>query len=402
MREEIPYTRIYATVDLDAVAYNMKSMKENLPENTGMLGVVKTDGYGHGAIPVAKAVDSYVEGYAVAAAEEALNLRRHGISKMILILGPVHQRCYEKLVKEGIRIPVFTWNQAEGLSNTAVSMGRTAYVHLAVDTGMSRIGMKPDEESADLAVGISQLPGIQVEGMFTHFAKADETDKRSAMAQLQRYRRFVELLEERKLEIPVKHVCNSAAIMDMPQIEYDLTRAGISMYGLYPSDEVNQAAVPLRPAMSVTSFITYIKEIQPGTEVSYGGTFVAEKSMRIATVSAGYGDGYPRNLSGKGRVLIHGKSAPILGRVCMDQMMVDISQIPEAREWDEVTLIGVDGEEQITVEELARTGGGFHYEIVCDIGKRVPRVYVQNRQIVGMKDYFEDIYVDFLPGEQGL
>ncbi len=394
---KIPYTRVYATVDLDAVVYNMERMKANLAKGTGLMAVVKTDGYGHGAAPVAWAVDSYVEMYGVASAEEALNLKKHGITKPILILGPVHDSHYEKLIEEEVRIPVFTWEQAERLSRQAVSLGKDAYIHLVADTGMSRIGMRPDEKSAGLAARISRLPGICAEGLFTHFARADEEDKTSTYRQMERYKNFVEMLEERGLLIPVKHISNSAGIIDLPELSAGfMVRAGISMYGLYPSGQVKKENVSLKPAMELKSFITYIKGIEPGDEVSYGGTFAAKESMRVATVSIGYGDGYPRNQSGKGRVLIHGKSAPILGRVCMDQMIVDVSHIPEAEVWDTVTLIGTDGEQHISVEELAGTGGGFHYEIVCDIGKRVPRVYRKDGTTAGTKDYFQDVYEDFV------
>lgn len=392
---EIPYKRVYATIDLDAVAYNMERMRDNLPEGTGMMGVIKTDGYGHGAVPVARAIAPYVNAYAVATAEEALNLKKHGVGKPILILGAVHESHYRELIKEEIRFPVFTMVQAERVSETAASMNQRACIHLAVDTGMSRIGMRPDETSADMVLEFGRLPGIYVEGMFTHFAKADEKDKTSALQQLKLFREFVKMLEERGMDIPVKHIDNSAGIIDIPDVGFDMVRAGISIYGLYPSDEVKKTQVPLRRVMELKSFITYIKDIAPGTEVSYGGTFVAERPMTIATVSIGYGDGYPRNLSGKGFVLIDGKRAPILGRVCMDQLMVDVSHIPEAKEWDLVTLIGQDGEQEITVEELAAISGGFHYEIICDIGKRVPRVYIRDGRIAGVKDYFQDLYEDF-------
>lgn len=396
MVQKIPYNRIYATVDLDAVAYNMKMMKDTLAEGVGMLGVVKTDGYGHGAVPVAKAMAPYVEGYAVATVAEAIQLRLHGIRKMILILGPVPESCYEEIIRQEIRIPVFTRRQAEALSKQAVLLGMEAMVHLALDTGMHRIGMRPDAESVQLVEEICSLPGIVGEGLFTHFAKADAADKTAAREQMRKYRRFCEMLDERGIHIPIRHISNSAAILDLPEAHYDMVRAGISSYGMYPSNEVEQSQMPLKPAMGLFSFITYIKEIEPGAEVSYGGCFTAEKHMRVATISAGYGDGYPRNLSCKGRVLIHGKSAPILGRVCMDQFMVDVTDIPQAEEWDKVTLIGRNGEDRITVEELAETCGGFHYEIVCDIGKRVPRVYLEQQKIVGTKDYFQDIYEDFL------
>lgn len=392
---EIPYKRVYATIDLDAVAYNMERMRDNLPEGTGMMGVIKTDGYGHGAVPVARAIAPYVNAYAVATAEEALNLKKHSVEKPILILGAVHESHYRELIKEEIRFPVFTMVQAERVSETAASMNQRACIHLAVDTGMSRIGMRPDETSADMVLEFGRLPGIYVEGMFTHFAKADEKDKTSALQQLKLFREFVKMLEERGMDIPVKHIDNSAGIIDIPDVGFDMVRAGISIYGLYPSDEVKKTQVPLRRVMELKSFITYIKDIAPGTEVSYGGTFVAERPMTIATVSIGYGDGYPRNLSGKGFVLIDGKRAPILGRVCMDQLMVDVSHIPEAKEWDLVTLIGQDGEQEITVEELAAISGGFHYEIICDIGKRVPRVYIRDGRIAGVKDYFQDLYEDF-------
>ncbi len=391
-----PYTRVYAPIDLDAAAYNMQSMKKNLTPGTGMVGVVKADGYGHGSVPIAKAIEPYVEGYAVATAEEALLLRRHGISKWILILGVTHPAHYKALLEADIRPAIFTMEQAKPLSDLAVQAGKTASIHLALDTGMSRIGMTPDEAGADLAAAIAGLPGIRAEGLFTHFARADETDKRWAREQYERYLHFVELLAERGIQIPMKHCANSAAILDLPEMGLDLVRAGISIYGLYPSDEVDRQAVPLRPVMGLKSLVTYVKTIQAGQAVSYGGTFVAEQEMTVATVPVGYGDGYPRNLSGKGRVLIHGQAAPILGRVCMDQFMVDVTGIAGVEPGTEVTLIGKDGDQEITVEEIARTGGGFHYEIVCDIGKRVPRVYQKGGQIVGCKDYFDDVFADFL------
>lgn len=390
-----PYERVYAAVDLDAVENNMRAMAGNLKEGVAMMGVVKTDGYGHGAVPVAKAIDPYVSSYAVATIDEALNLRRHGIKKPILILGVTHERRYEELIEHEIRSAVFEEKQVLALSRTASGMGKTALVHLALDTGMSRIGMKVCEESADLAARFSSMKGIQVEGIFTHFAKADETDKTSARRQLKEYLDFISMLERRGVKIPVKHISNSAGIVDMREANCDMVRAGISIYGMYPSDQVEKDRVILQPAMELKSCITYIKTIDPGTAVSYGGTFVADRPLTVATIPVGYGDGYPRSLSGKGRVLIRGKSAPILGRVCMDQLMVDVTAIPDAEEDDLVTLMGKDGGEEITVEELARLGGGFHYEIVCDIGKRVPRVYLKDGEIVGKKDYFDDPYDDF-------
>lgn len=392
----IPYTRVFATVNLDAVVSNMKSMKESLPASTAIMGVVKADGYGHGSVPVAKAIAPYVEGYAVATIDEAILLRRHGIGKMIMILGITHESYYEDLLLYDIHPTVFRLEEAEKLSETAVKRGRQASVHLALDTGMNRIGMSPTQESADLVYTMSCLPGIRLEGLFTHFARADELDKTAYEAQFQAYEAFSHKLLFRGITIPIRHCSNSAGIVEgLASNELDMVRAGISIYGLYPSGEVSRERVKLLPAMELKSFISCIKTIEPGAAVSYGGTFVAKKTMKVATIPTGYGDGYPRGLSNKGSVLIHGQRARILGRVCMDQFMVDVTDIPEAEENDQVTLIGKDMRERITVEELADLSEGFHYEILCGIGKRVPRVYLRHGSVVGTKDYFNDAYQDF-------
>lgn len=392
----IPYTRVFATVNLDAVVSNMKSMKESLPASTAIMGVVKADGYGHGSVPVAKAIAPYVEGYAVATIDEAILLRRHGIGKMIMILGITHESYYEDLLLYDIHPTVFRLEEAEKLSETAVKRGRQASVHLALDTGMNRIGMSPTQESADLVYTMSCLPGIRLEGLFTHFARADELDKTAYEAQFQAYEAFSHKLLSRGITIPIRHCSNSAGIVEgLASNELDMVRAGISIYGLYPSGEVSRERVKLLPAMELKSFISCIKTIEPGAAVSYGGTFVAKNTMKVATIPTGYGDGYPRGLSNKGSVLIHGQRARILGRVCMDQFMVDVTDIPEAEENDQVTLIGKDLRERITVEELADLSEGFHYEILCGIGKRVPRVYLRHGSVVGTKDYFNDVYQDF-------
>lgn len=395
------YSRVWAEVNLDAAAANMKAMKAGIPKKTGMIGVVKADGYGHGAVPVAWAIHPYVEGFAVATPEEAMILRHHGIEKMILILGTVFPDRYEDVIRLDLRPPVYTWEQAEGLSKQAQAMNARVKVHLALDTGMSRIGMKPDRESAALVKRMAGLPGIQIEGMFTHFARADEQDKESARKQYQAYQDFCAMLQEENITIPLKHCSNSAGIIEgLESNELDLVRAGISIYGLYPSQEVDRSRVRLTPLLELKSHVAYVKTIEPGTAVSYGGTFVAKQPTRVATIPVGYGDGYPRNLSQKGQVLIRGRKAPILGRVCMDQFMVDVSQIPQVQEGDPVTLIGRDGQEEISVEEVARACGGFHYEICCDLGKRIPRVYRQNGQVIGFKDYFQDRWAGWEKGQE--
>ena len=384
------YMRVYAPVDLDAIVFNLESMRKNIDRETGMLGVIKADAYGHGSVPVAAAIEDYVDGFAVATADEAMLLRRNGIQKMILILGVTHPSRYQELIENEIRPAIFTMAQAKPLSEAAVNMKKTAKIHLALDTGMRRIGLEADESGADLAAAIGALPGIEVEGLFTHFSRADEMEKTSAMTQLGRYLHFTELLKARGIEIPIKHCSNSAGIIDLPQANLNCVRAGITMYGMYPSEEVQKDKVPLKPALGLKSFVTYVKELGPGEEISYGGTYVTERTMRIATVAVGYGDGYPRSLSNCGYVLICGKRARSLGRVCMDQLMVDVTDIMEADVDTPVTLIGKDGDEEITMEHLAELCGGFHYEMVCDIGKRVPRVYYRGGKVVGTMDCFAE------------
>lgn len=391
-----PYSRVYATVNLDAVVSNMKAMREALPASTAIMGVVKADGYGHGAVPVAWAMDPYVEGYAVSNIDEGINLRRHGIQKPILILGVTHRQRFEELLQYKITPAMFRLKEAKELSYLAKERGLTAKIHLALDTGMSRIGMAPSRDAAKEAAGMASLPGIEIEGLFTHFARADETDKSAYEEQYRRYKEFLGYLEELGVQIPIRHCSNSAGIVESLESNHmDMVRAGIAIYGMYPSDEVDHNSVKLTPAMEIKSCITYIKEIGAGTAVSYGGTFVADHTMKVATIPVGYGDGYVRSLSGKGDVLIRGKRAAILGRICMDQFMVDVTDIPDVQEDDEVTLLGKDGSECITMEELAEKSGGFHYEMVCDIGKRIPRVYLKDGNIVGTKDYFDDVFKEF-------
>lgn len=387
------YQRVWAEVDLDAIWENMVHMKENIAENTKILAVIKTDGYGHGGVPIAKMLEQldFMFGYAAATYEEAHVLREAGVKKPILILGYTFPYCYEELIREEIRPAVYRRDTVEELAAAAAKVGKKAKVHIKVDTGMGRIGITPDEEGLEFVRFLIEHPELEVEGIFTHFAKSDEADKTSANHQLELFQNFIDKIQtELGITIPVKHCSNSAAILEMPQANMDMVRAGITTYGLYPSEEVSKDIVPLRASMSLYSHIVYCKTIHAGQSVSYGGLFTAQKDTRVATIPVGYGDGYPRSLSGRGYVLIHGKKAPILGRVCMDQFMVDISEIPEAMDGDKVTLLGMDGTERITAEELGELSGRFNYEFVCDLGKRIPRVYIQHGEITEVRDYFEN------------
>ena len=372
------YSRTYVTVDLDAIAYNFESMRKNIREGTQILAVIKADAYGHGAVTVGKFLDtfSYIWGFATATAEEALELRDAGIQKPILVLGYVFEEHYEELIEKEVRMPVFDLETAEKIASYAEQIHKKAKIHIALDTGMNRIGFKDTQKSAAVICKISQMAYLQIEGMFTHFARADETDKIYADRQFRRYMDFHRQLQDWGVTIPVCHCSNSAGIIDMPYANLDVVRAGITIYGIYPSNEVQKEKVPLKPVMSWKSGIAFVKEVEAGEQISYGGTFVTPKKMKIATIPTGYADGYPRMLSGKASVLIHGKRAQILGRVCMDQFMVDVTEIPDVSRGDEVTLLGQDQEEEITVEELSDLCGRFPYEFVCCVSKRVPRVYL--------------------------
>lgn len=373
------HKRVCAVVDLGAAVENLESLRRALAPETKVLAVIKANAYGHGAVQVAKKLDSleYIFGYAVATAEEALQLWQNGLNKPILILGYTFPECYERLVAEDIRPTVFRTDMAKALSGEALRQGKRVKIHIKVDTGMSRIGIFPDDAGVSFVRELMGLPGLEIEGIYTHFARADERDKKSALEQFERFTSFARRLEEElSLRIPLKHCANSAAIMELPQTALELVRAGIALYGLWPSEEMDRERMSLRPLFSLYSHVVYVKTVPAGTPVSYGGTYVTKEERRIATIPVGYGDGYPRGLSGKGNVLIRGKRAPILGRVCMDQFMVDVTDIPEAAQGDLVTLIGTDGKEQITMEELGNLSGRFNYELACDLGSRIPRVYL--------------------------
>ena len=384
------YSRVYAKIDLDAIAYNMEQMKQNIRPETKVMAVIKADGYGHGAIQIAEMMErwNYIWGFAVATLDEAVVLRTEGIQKPILVLGCVFPDQYMEMLKHEIRMNIYTEEMAESISRMAAREGKTAYMHIKLDTGMSRLGFGINEQSAETIKRISKMPNVNMEGIFTHFTKADEKDKSFTKKQIQEFVWMTERLKEKNVRFTYEHCSNSAGIIDVPEANFDIVRAGISTYGLYPSEEVDKTNVKLKPALALKSHVAFVKEIESGTPVSYGGTFVAKEKMKIATIPVGYADGYPRSLSNKGYVLIRGKKAPILGRVCMDQFMVDVTQIEGVSFGDKVTMIGKDGNEILPVEVLSELSGRFNYEFVCDLGKRIPRVYVRDGKIAEQVDYF--------------
>ena len=372
------HSRVCANIDLSAIMHNMEAMHQNIDPNTKIMAVIKADGYGHGAVPIAKEIEhlDYVYGYAAATVEEGMILRNNGIQKPILILGYIFPDQYEEVIQAEICPSVFTLEMAEELSAAAEKVGKDCRMHFAVDTGMSRIGLQVTEESADLVAKIAQLPGIEIEGIFTHFAQADEYDKTPTKKQIALFQKMIAMLEERNVKIPIHHCSNSAGIVEIPEANMDMVRAGITLYGMWPSEEVAHN-ISLHPVMSLKSHIAFVKTLGKGRKISYGGIYETPSEKRIATIPVGYADGYARGLSNKGYVLIHGKKAPICGRVCMDQFMVDVTEIPEAKEGDPVTLLGKDGSECITMEELGELSGRFNYEFACLITPRVPRICIQ-------------------------
>ena len=384
------YSRVYAKIDLDAIAYNMEQMKQNINPDTKVMAVIKADGYGHGAVQIAEMMErwDYIWGFAVATLDEAVVLRTEGVKKPILVLGCVFPDQYMEMLKYDIRMNIYTEEMAESISQMAAREGKTAYMHIKLDTGMSRLGFGINEQSVETIKRISKMANVNMEGIFTHFAKADEIDKSFTKKQIEEFLWMTERLRENGVYFTYEHCSNSAAIIDVPEANFDIVRAGISTYGLYPSEEVDKAIVKLKPALALKSHVAFVKEIEAGTPVSYGGMFVAEKKMKIATIPVGYADGYPRSLSNKGYVLIRGKKAPILGRVCMDQFMVDVTEIEGVSFGDKVTMIGRDGNEVLPVEVLDELSGRFNYEFVCDLGKRIPRVYVRDGKIAEQVDYF--------------
>lgn len=364
------YYRAEALIHQEALRSNIRTIRESLPPDVLLMGVVKANAYGHGIENVWPVLEEEgIDRLAVAVVQEGVRMRKMGIHLPILLLGYTDSTDCEVLIENQLTATVFTYEMAKALSETAVRLGKTAIVHIALDTGMRRIGFRCNEESVQSILRIAELPGIQIEGLFTHFAEADQVDKEPARKQLAEFIRMDERLRQCGIEIPIRHVSNSAGIMELPEARFEMVRAGIILYGLAPSEEMDLKRFPLSPVMELKAHIVYIKEIEDGDAVSYGGTYVAEGRRRIGTVPLGYADGYSRALSNKGSVLVRGRRAPIAGRICMDQFMIDLTDIPEAQEGDEIVLFG----EGLPLEELAETVGTISYELACQVSSRVPR-----------------------------
>lgn len=381
------YYRVQADINLDAIRENIKTMRSYIPEGKKLLAVIKANAYGHGAIEVAEALDDLAQYYGVACIDEAIELRNAGVTKPILILGVTDESLFSDLVEYDITQAIFSYTQAKCLSQVAGSLGKVAKLHIKLDTGMNRIGYQCTKEAVQEIVEIAKLPHLNVEGIFTHYFKADEVDKTTANMQLTKYTDMVNALEEAGVTFEIRHISNSAGIMEMPNDTYDMVRSGISTYGLYPSEEMDKEACILYPAMELKSHITHVKQVKKGETIGYGGTYKLQEDKVIATVGVGYADGYPRALSNQGRMLVRGKSVPIVGRVCMDQTMIDVTELSEVCVGDEVVLVGKQEENQIFVEELAGMSASFNYEFVCDVNRRVPRIFYRDGKVIAQKNY---------------
>ena len=376
--------RTAVVIDLDRIKHNIEAIKSKIGD-ARLLGVIKADAYGHGVVEVAKEIEHDCTFFGVAVIEEAIELRKAGFSTPILVLGRVEPYYSDLLVKYDIRPSIFSLEDAKSLSDEAVRQGKTALYHIAVDTGMSRIGFQVTQADADICKEIAKLPGIAAEGVFTHFATADEKDLTKTLRQKEKFGKFVEMLSARGIDPQIKHTNNSAGVMNFDE-HHDLVRAGIVIYGMYPSEDLDKSKLGVLPAMKWIAEISHVKTLEAGREVSYGGTYITKKETVVATVPVGYADGYPRSLSNIGKVMVNGKPAPIIGRVCMDQFMIDVTHIPDVKVGDEITLVG-DG---LTMEEVSNAAHSFNYELPCRIARRVPRIYIKNGKELKTVNYLLD------------
>ena len=381
----------WAEVDLDALAYNMRNIREKTGPEKRICAVIKANGYGHGALICAKTLlENGADQFAVAVMNEALELRRAFPEKDILVLGNLPYGTERTSVNVGLQHTVTSIEKARLLSDAAGKLGKTARIHIKVDSGMTRLGFLPDEEGVKEVIEISKLPHLDLEGIFTHFARADEVDKYWAEKQFQKYTWFVDRLAEEGITFRLKHVSNSAAIMEMPQTYHDMVRPGIILYGIYPSGEVLPENLDIRPVMTWKTRILHIKTLRDDRQISYGGKYTAHQGDVIGTLAVGYADGYSRAQSGKAEVLYRGQRVPVVGNICMDQCMIDLTDFPDAKVGDEVILMGRDGDEFISADELAERYGTIGYEIVCAVNRRVPRYYLRDGKVIGRINYLEE------------
>lgn len=369
----------WVEVNLSNADYNIKQIKKKVGEGRQIIGVVKADGYGHGAPQIARVLlDNGVDILAIAALSEAITLRKEGFTCPIIMLGLTPELYHQTILDYDITAVVSSFENAAHLSQLAVQAGKRPEILVAIDTGMGRIGFLPEKESVPQVVQISKLPGIKIKGLFSHFATADEKDKAYAKGQLDKYNKFADLLIAAGVPLEFRTLANSAAIMEIPGAYFDAVRPGIILYGCYPSHEVDQNQLSIKPVMSVKANIIHLKKVGPGFSVSYGRKFTTERDSLIGTLALGYADGFPRNLSGKGgRVIVNGVYAPIIGNICMDQCMIDVTDVPNVKLGDEVVLIGTQGDKTILADEIADKTGTINYEVTCRFALRLPRVYVK-------------------------
>lgn len=380
----------WAEVDLDALAFNIRQIREKTGPNERLCAVIKANAYGHGALVCAQTLlDNGADQFAVAVLNEAMELREAFPEQDILVLGNIPYGTEEESISAGLQHTVTSVEKARLLSEAAGRLGTTVRIHIKVDSGMTRLGFLPDDEGVQEVIEISKLPNIELEGIFTHFARADEVDKYWADRQYSNYCWFVDQLEQAGISFKLKHVSNSAAIMEMPQTYNDMARPGIILYGIYPSGEVLPENLEIHPVMTWKTRILHVKTLREDRQISYGGKFTAHKGSVIGTLAIGYADGYSRAQSGKAEVLYRGKRVPVVGNICMDQCMIDLSEFPDAKVGDEVILMGRDGDEIITADDLGARFGTIGYEIVCAVNRRVPRYYKKDGELVGRINYLE-------------
>ncbi|MGG7097947.1 alanine racemase [Clostridium sardiniense] len=379
---------VWAEIDLDKIAFNMRNIK-NVAGDREVIAVIKADAYGHGAVELAEVLlENGASRFAVAIITEAIELRESGIKASIMILGYTPIEFGEDLIKYDIEQTVYDLEYAKQLSEIALKMGKKAKIHIALDTGMGRIGFMPNEESLNEVLEIASLDGIETVGIFTHFSTADEEDKEYTNYQFAKIQNFIKMLSNNGVNIPIKHVSNSGAIIDLPETYLDAVRAGIILYGYYPSNEVNKERLSIEPALTLKAKIGHVKKLEKGMYVSYGRTFKTERDSIIATLPIGYADGYSRLLSGKAKVIVNGKFANVIGRICMDQCMIDVTDVGEVKVGDEVIILGEDRDLKFNADDMAELIGTINYDILCMIKHRVPRIYKKNNEIIKVKNYF--------------